>query len=96
MLTPPLLVDQMIDLTSDELPSRWLAKWNMMQGDAPLEDERLTLQQWLEDVYFYNDRQVEFTMEELAKIKEAIACLLKLEPSLRATPREVLAQEWFR
>lgn len=96
MLTPSVLVEQMIELTSDKLPSRWQAKWNAMQEAAPQKDEGFTLQKWLEETYFGNDKQAEFTTEEIARIAETIARMLKLEPSLRATPSEVLAQDWFQ
>jgi hypothetical protein len=96
MLTPSVLVEQMIELTSDELPSRWQAKWHAMQEDVPQNDGGFTLQKWLEETYFGNDKQAEFTTEEIARIAEAIVLMLKLEPSLRATPREILAQDFFQ
>ncbi|GKU06982.1 unnamed protein product [Fusarium langsethiae] len=96
MLTPSVLVEQMIELTSDELPSRWQAKWHAMQEDVPQNDGGFTLQKWLEETYFGNDKQAEFTTEEITRIAEAIALMLKLEPSLRATPSEILAQDFFQ
>ncbi|RBR22337.1 uncharacterized protein FIESC28_04531 [Fusarium coffeatum] len=96
MLTPSVLVEQMIELASDELPSRWQTKWHMMQHDALQKDEGLTLQKWLQETYFDNDKQAEFTTEEIARLAEAIAAMLKLEPSLRATSSEILAQDWLQ
>ncbi|KAH9891394.1 protein kinase-like domain-containing protein [Xylariomycetidae sp. FL2044] len=96
MLTPSILVEQMIETASDELPSRWQAKWRTMQKDAPETDEVWSLQEWLEEVYFNNDKQVEFTREEIVRIGAAIARMLKFEPSLRATASEILAQDWFQ
>ena len=95
MLTPYVLVEQMIELASDELPSRWQTKWHMMQHDTLQRDEGFTLQKWLQETYFDNDKQAEFTTEEIARLAEAIAAMLKLEPSLRATSSEILAQNWF-
>uniref|UniRef100_A0A4E9DT92 Uncharacterized protein n=1 Tax=Gibberella zeae TaxID=5518 RepID=A0A4E9DT92_GIBZA len=46
----------------------------------------------MEATYFFHDGKDEFTKEELAKICETIICMLKFEPSLRATPSEILAQ----
>jgi hypothetical protein len=84
----------MIELTSDELLSRWQAKWHAMEEDVPQIDGDFTLHKWLEGVYFDNGNQAEFTAEEIARIAEAIARMLKLEPSLRATPGEILAQNY--
>ncbi|KAF4996624.1 hypothetical protein FGRMN_4370 [Fusarium graminum] len=95
MLTPSVLVEQMIELTSDELPSRWQAKWRAMREDVPQIDGDFTLHKWLEEVYFDNDKQAEFTAEEIARIAEATARMLKLDPSLRATPGEILAHNYF-
>ncbi|CAG7563782.1 unnamed protein product [Fusarium equiseti] len=96
MLTPSVLVEQMIELTSDELPTRWQAKWHTMQQHAFQKDEDLTLQKWLQETYFDNDKQAEFTADEITRLAEVIATMLKLEPSLRATPSEILAQNWFQ
>ncbi|CAF3592419.1 unnamed protein product [Fusarium graminearum] len=89
------LGQQMIEETGDEFPSRWQAKWNAMQKDVSHDDERFTLQEWMEATYFFHDGKDEFTKEELAKICETIICMLKFEPSLRATPSEILAQGLF-
>jgi len=96
MLTPSVLVQQMIELTSDELPLRWQAKWHAMQEDMPQNDGGFTLQKWLEETYFGNNKQAEFMTEEITRLAEVIARMLKLEPSLRATPSEVLAQAFFQ
>ncbi|KAG6236571.1 hypothetical protein E4U47_001131 [Claviceps purpurea] len=96
LMTPPVIIGQMIERTSDELPTRWQAKWHAMQQDAPQQDGGLTLKKWLEELYFDSYRQAEFTPEEVAEISEAIAAMLRLEPSLRATPSESLAQAWFQ
>ncbi|PCD29839.1 hypothetical protein FGRA07_10453 [Fusarium graminearum] len=89
------LGQQMIEETGDEFPSRWQAKWNAMQKYVSHDDERFTLQEWMEATYFFHDGKDEFTKEELAKICETIICMLKFEPSLRATPSEILAQGLF-
>ncbi|KAG6146683.1 hypothetical protein E4U28_000117 [Claviceps purpurea] len=90
------LVRQMIAATSEELPSRWQAKWRAMQREKARGDGGPTLQKWLEQVYFHDENDAEFTMEEIACVSKAIAGLLRLEPSLRATARESLAQDWFQ
>ncbi|KAG6283807.1 hypothetical protein E4U46_007630 [Claviceps purpurea] len=94
-----VLVRQMIATTSEELPPRWQAQWRDMQ-QGKVEDDGglnfLTLKEWLVHVYFKDGQDAEFTMEEIECVTKAIAGLLRLEPSLRATARESLSQEWFQ
>ncbi|KAM3414794.1 hypothetical protein BST61_g9943 [Cercospora zeina] len=99
MATPPTTVKQMIALASDKLPPRWQAQWNAMQKDmSSLHDYGdETVLQSLEDAYFFDpSKNVELTRDELVMVADAIALLLKLEPSLRASPSDVLAAGWFR
>ncbi|CEI70504.1 hypothetical protein FVEN_g12647 [Fusarium venenatum] len=59
MQTSPLLVQQMLEELSDELPSRWQAQWGIMQKElverqanqesTPEDDEIFTLHEWLEE-----------------------------------------------
>ncbi|KAG6099412.1 hypothetical protein E4U30_006684 [Claviceps sp. LM220 group G6] len=96
-MTPARIVEQMIEVTSDEVPSKWQAKWHaMQQQEASEQDGGLTLKTWLEDVYFNSNKQAEFTSEEVAEIYEVVAAMLRLEPSRRATPSESLARAWFQ
>ncbi|CCE27258.1 related to dis1-suppressing protein kinase dsk1 [Claviceps purpurea 20.1] len=95
-MTPARIVGQMIEVTSDEVPSKWQAKWHAMQQEAPELDGGFTLKKWLEDVYFDRNKQAEFTSEEVADICEVVAAMLRFEPSLRATPSESLARAWFQ
>ncbi|KAG6109185.1 hypothetical protein E4U13_006045 [Claviceps humidiphila] len=89
------LVLQMNATTSEELPSRWQAQWRDMLQKKDEEDGGMTLQEWLRHVYFKDDQDAEFTTEEIERVTKVIASLLRLEPSLRATARESLSQEWF-
>ncbi|KAG6149837.1 hypothetical protein E4U11_008570 [Claviceps purpurea] len=86
----------MFVITSDELPSRWQAKWRAMQQDEPHRFGGLTLQKRLEGLYFMEEKDAEFTVEEIGSILKTIAGLLRLEPSLRATASESLAQDWLQ
>ncbi|KAG6120001.1 hypothetical protein E4U14_004337 [Claviceps sp. LM454 group G7] len=95
-MTPALVVGQMIEVTSDEVPSKWQAKWHAMQQEAPEQDGSFTLKKWLQDVYFDSNKQAEFTPEEVTDIYEVVASMLRFEPSLRATPSESLARAWFQ
>ncbi|KAG8670498.1 hypothetical protein FPOAC1_009919 [Fusarium poae] len=111
MQTPPLLVEQMLEELSDELPSRWQAQWEVMQKDIAErraeqqtppedsfpEDDIYTLHEWLEECYnCCDEKMAEFTKEELASMATAIGSMMRFEPSLRATPREMLAHDMFR
>ncbi|KAG6138389.1 hypothetical protein E4U28_004239 [Claviceps purpurea] len=110
---PPTLVTDMVATISEELPSRWQAKWRAMQQDQTWQNESSAMQQdelqkdvgrtlrkQLEKTYFHDDdddeEDVEFTMKEIGCIAKVIAGMLRFEPSLRATPSESLAQDWFQ
>ncbi|KAI1055754.1 hypothetical protein LB506_009215 [Fusarium annulatum] len=96
MLTPPILVEQMIELIDDELPSRWQAKWQAMQGTPTQpDDDGMKLHSWLEEVYFDSDKKPEFTKNDIKRAAELIARLMRFEPSLRASPNDILAESWF-
>ncbi|KAF5645960.1 CMGC SRPK kinase [Fusarium tjaetaba] len=96
MSTPPILVQQMIELIDDELPSRWKVKWREMESEAVYDEDNWTLQSWMEEVYFDNDKHPEFTREEIRAMAKLIARLMKFEPSLRATPTDILAEPWLK
>lgn len=96
MLTASNLAQQMVELATDELPSRWQEKWLAIPEDKMSAlDEEYTPQTWMRAVYFDNDKRAEFTEEEIARAAELIARLLKFEPSLRDTAEELLADAWF-
>ncbi|KAF4463879.1 CMGC SRPK kinase [Fusarium albosuccineum] len=95
MLTPPILVQQMMGFATDGLPSRWQTKWETMQKCLSEEDDSYTLQEWLEEVYFDDLKHTEFTKEDIASVARLIDRMLKFEPSLRATASDTLADVWF-
>ncbi|MBE3046314.1 hypothetical protein IMZ48_28015 [Candidatus Bathyarchaeota archaeon] len=95
MLTPPILVQQMMEFATDELPARWQGGCHRMQGGLLPDEQSYTLQGWLEEVYFDDDKQIGFTREEIAGAARLIARLLKFEPSRRATASDALADAWF-
>lgn len=95
MLTPPLLVQQMLVFDADGIPPRWQAKWKAMEENLPHDDQPYTLQEWLEEVYFDDDRTPEFTAEDIAQVGELVSRMLKFEPSRRATAHDILTSAWF-
>lgn len=96
MLTTPILVQQMTELIDDDLPSRWQVKWQEMRRKALDEEDTWTLQSWMEEVYFDKGKHPEFTRDEVRAAANFIARLMKFEPSLRATPSEILTEPWLQ
>ncbi|KAF5672850.1 CMGC SRPK kinase [Fusarium circinatum] len=96
MLTPPMLVQQMIELIDDDLPSRWHLKWQEMRSKASNEEDTWTLQSWMEEVYFDKDKHPDFTRDEFRAAAKLIARLMKFEPSLRALPTDILTEPWLQ
>ncbi|KAH6949462.1 kinase-like domain-containing protein [Fusarium avenaceum] len=96
MITPPNLVSQMIGITRDELPSKWQAKWKEMNNGKITQPEVYSpLKEWMQEVYFDDYREVEFTEKDILRAAELIDRMLKMEPSLRAVPSEILSDTWF-
>ncbi|KAF4455191.1 hypothetical protein F53441_2429 [Fusarium austroafricanum] len=97
MITQTDLVTQMIGFTTYKLPSRWQAKWKEMNnGKITQPDEYSPLKEWMQEVYFNNDREVEFTKEDIVHAAELVGRMLKMEPPLRASAREILCDPWFQ
>ncbi|KAI0855953.1 kinase-like domain-containing protein [Xylaria cubensis] len=97
MITPAGLISQMIQFSTDEFPDRWEAKWqNMKKTLSHGDEEPCTLQEWLEEVYFDPDRRCELTKQDIAKIGDLVRRLLKFEPSLRSTAKDIANDPWFR
>ncbi|TRX97280.1 hypothetical protein FHL15_002074 [Xylaria flabelliformis] len=97
MITPASLMSQMIQFSTDELPDRWEAKWQNMKKKLSHDDEEpCTLQEWLEEVYFDPDRRCELTKQDIAKIYDLVRRLLRFEPSLRSTAKDIANDPWFR
>lgn len=95
MLTPPVLVQQMMEFATDRLPTRWQVKWQAMKHDLPEDEGGYTLLEWLEEVYFDNNKRVKFTKEDIATIAELVRQMLKFEPSLRSVASNTIANSWF-
>ncbi|KAF5989670.1 CMGC/SRPK protein kinase [Fusarium bulbicola] len=96
MLTSPMLVQQMIELIDDHLPSRWHLKWQELRSKASDEEDNWTLQSWMEEIYFDKGKHPEFTGDEVRAAAKLIARLMRFEPSLRASPTDILAEPWLQ
>ncbi len=90
-------MSQMIQFSTDKLPDRWEAKWQILRKELRYRDESpLTLQEWLEKIYFNTDRRCELTKQDAAKISELVSRLLAFEPSSRSSAKDMANDPWFR
>ena len=96
MTTPTILVREMLEMASDELPERWQQIWRVMDSASPGEKSGYTLQEWLEEMYFDGERNEDLTREDILKVGELVRRMLRFEPSLRASAREILQDSWFK
>ncbi|RDW61130.1 uncharacterized protein DSM5745_10628 [Aspergillus mulundensis] len=95
LLTPKLLVDQMQELTNEPLPERWQGLWETMSGDVTTEGSKIRLQEWLQEMYFDGERNTDLSGDDIVRLGNIIQKLLRLEPSARASAREILSDPWF-
>ncbi|QQK43759.1 Protein kinase [Penicillium digitatum] len=67
MITPTLLVGQMQEMASDDLPNRWHEIWDKMNGDNDelTDNPAPTLQEWLEELYFGSPQSLDLTREDI-------------------------------
>ncbi|KOS47027.1 hypothetical protein ACN38_g1996 [Penicillium nordicum] len=97
LITPPILVNQMREMASDDLPERWHKIWETMKVDdsKPTEGPVPNLQEWLEELYFDSPHSPDLTKEDIARLGQIIESLLLFEPSARASAKQVLDNPWF-
>ncbi|CAI6342237.1 unnamed protein product [Periconia digitata] len=95
MTTPTVLVRQMLEMCSDDLPERWQQSWRAIDNKAAGENSNYTLQQWLEEMYFDGERNEDLTRDDIIKVGELVGGMLRFEPSTRTSAREVLQDPWF-
>ncbi|CAI7577538.1 unnamed protein product [Penicillium discolor] len=97
LITPPILVDHMREMASDDLPERWHKIWETRKADdsEPREGPVPNLQEWLEELYFDSPHSPDLTREDIARLGKIIGSLLLFEPSARASAKQVLDDPWF-
>jgi hypothetical protein len=95
-MTPSSMVARMLETTSETLPERWQSTWLAMKSREIRHEAGQTLQEWLEEVYFDEGREADFTREEIVQVSELIRKLLRLEPAARTAATEVLQDPWFK
>lgn len=99
-MTQKILIGQMEEIASDDLPERWKAKRDaILAGDddsgVASQGPKHSLQGWLEEVYFDGHAKPDLTKEDIVKLGKIIGKLLYFEPSARASVRKILADPWF-
>ena len=96
MTTPAVLVRQMLETVSDDLPDRWQKKWRNMNEALSDNNSTCPLQSWLEEMYFDGERSEDMSREDIGRVGVLIGSMLRLEPSARAPPKAVLQDAWFQ
>lgn len=86
-------MEQMRETASDELPERWRG---LIKEGSETNMAGSSLQSWLEETYFDNERKSDLTKEDIRVLGGLIAKLLYFEPSRRAPASEILSDSWFR
>ena len=85
----------MLERTSDGLPERWQKQWRAMDSASPGDHSGYTLQGWLEELYFDGERNEDLTRGVIVKVGELVGSMLRLEPSSRASVKEIVQDPWF-
>ncbi|GAW13039.1 hypothetical protein ANO14919_024170 [Xylariales sp. No.14919] len=97
MLTRAILVSEMMEFCGDELPDRWREKLDAVGvgRTGSINNASCTLLDWLEDIYFDDNKMSEFTRQDIARVCELVTRMLKFKPSSRASAKEIISDLWF-
>lgn len=97
LITPTILVGQMREIATDDLPERWQERWDTMKAGAGITTESTgpDLQVWLEEMYFDGRLSPDLRREDIVRLRQIVGRLLHFEPSARASARQVLDDPWF-
>lgn len=95
----------MEELAADKLPERWAKRANCLRepsvGSGQTGDEHgktastNALQQWLEEVYFDENKRAELSPEDVRELGKVIRKMLRFEPSSRSTASRLLENAWL-
>lgn len=106
MLTPRKLICQMEETAADKLPERWREEARRLIGPSAAPDQArggeeaaeniCTLQEWLEEVYFDEDKISELSSEDIRTVGRLVKKMIRFEPSSRAPAHTMLEDPWFR
>ncbi|KAI0140538.1 kinase-like domain-containing protein [Xylariaceae sp. FL1272] len=105
MMTPGMLMDQMEELATDKVPERWAKRANCLRGPlvdpGQREDEHgktastNALQEWLEEVYFDEEKRAQLSAEDVREIGKLVSAMLRFEPRSRSTASSLLQNAWL-
>lgn len=76
------------------LPSRWAAKWGMIKQTGP-DEERFSLEEWLEEVYFDEGKAAQLTRKQVSCWAKIIRMLMRFEPAERISAARLLDNQWW-
>lgn len=96
MTTPAILVRQMLETVSDDLPDRWKKDWHVMNRTSSDRSSTCSLQDWLEQMYFDGERREDMSREDILRVGLLIGSMLRMEPSARASAKDVVQDAWFQ
>ncbi|KAI0515131.1 kinase-like domain-containing protein [Xylaria bambusicola] len=100
----PHMISRMIRVSTDELPDRWQAKWQLMQeslqqvqrDEDNIEPIPSTLRELLDyDYHWEAQRHSELTAQDLDRISELAGLLLRWEPARRSSVKDIASDPWF-
>lgn len=67
-----------------------------LMNSESTEEDKHTLQQWLEELYFNDGKTVDFTRKDIAELGALLQRLLRLDPSTRSTASAIVEDSWFQ
>ncbi|EMD59249.1 hypothetical protein COCSADRAFT_347787 [Bipolaris sorokiniana ND90Pr] len=87
LITPPILVSQMLEMSGDTLPDCWQKQWYAINSKQLSDDEDRSFQSWLEQ---------DLSKEDIIRVGALVGSMIRLEPSARASVNTVLQDAWFQ
>jgi serine/threonine-protein kinase SRPK3 len=70
--------------------------WHSMDNASPEENSGYTLLEWLEEIYFDEERTHDLTQDDILKVGKLVQSMLKFEPSRRASATEIIQDSLFK
>ncbi|KAF2630634.1 hypothetical protein BU25DRAFT_334303 [Macroventuria anomochaeta] len=103
------LGNQMLEHTGDRMPDRWQKEWQVMDtarrvelekwyveiATPPFEEPLHTLQTWLENIHLDEERKQDLSRNDIQQVGELVRGILRLEPTARASARDIVQDPWF-
>ena len=93
---PAIIVRQMLETVSDDLPDRWETDLKAMRETPSDDNTTCSLQEWSEESYFDGERREDMSKEDILRVGALIGSLLRIEPSARASAKSVIQNAWLQ